>query len=119
MFSTPPMISMEMTAEERAENSPVISGTTQYDGPKYPYGLCLSLGEDELNKLEVDFESLEVGETYHLFIMAKVTAKSASERESGEPCKRVELQVTHMGAESEDKENEEAVEPLRKRMYKK
>ena len=117
MLNTPPMVSMEMTPEQKAENS-APTGLIDYDPPKYPYGLCLSLESEQLEALEVDFDSIEVGGTYHLFVLAKVTAKSSSDRESGKPCKRVELQVTHMAAESEDAENEEK-EPTRKKMYKK
>lgn len=111
MFNTPPMVDMKLTAGEKAELSP-----EAYNPPMYPWGLSISLDKEQLDKLEVDFDSVEVGETYHLFIMAKVTAKSRNERESGGPCDRIEMQITHMGAESEDTENEE-YEPLSKRMY--
>ena len=116
-FNLPAMVDMAMTPKERAENAPVMP-TSEYDGPKYPWGLSISLDEDALEKLEVDFESIEVGETYHLFVLAKVTAKSNSERESGEPRKCVEMQITHMGAESEDAEDKEKT-PTRSKMYKK
>lgn len=118
MFATPSMVSMEMTAEERAENSPIVQGGS-YEGPKYPWGLALRLENDSLEKLKVDFDSLEVGESYHLFALAKVTAKSSNERDSGEPCRCVELQITHLGAESEDAENQEVAKPTHTKMYKK
>lgn len=110
MFSTPAMVDLKRTPEEM--NQAIMPGISEYD-----YGLCLSLGDDSLKKLDVDFDSVEVGETYHLFILAKVTAKSRNDNEGGMR-DRVELQITHMGAESEDKENEESEKkPLRKKMY--
>ena len=67
----------------------------------YPYGLCLSLTEKELAKL--DLEQPQVGDMIHLFAMAKVTAVSQNETTDGTCC-RVELQITHLGAEGEDDE---------------
>ena len=73
---------------------------------KYPYGLSISLGDAELKKLGLT-NDCEVGEFVHLFCMAKVTGKSSNDTESGERnC--VNLQITHMGCESEDSENAEA-----------
>lgn len=111
MFSTPAMVDMRRTAASDTATMPCMS--------EYDYGLCLSLSDESLKKLDVDFDSVEIGETYHLFILAKVTAKSRSD-DAGGPRDRIELQITHLGAESEDKENEESEqEPLRKKMYKK
>ncbi len=116
MFSTPSMVDMRRTPEEKTEASMPMAYACDY-----PYGLCISLGKDELEKLEVDFDSVEVGETYHLFILAKVTAKSKHENETSEDSERIELQITHMGAESENAEDDEseAEEPVHKKMYKK
>lgn len=114
---TPSMTDMRRSPEEKqATGVPVSCG-----GSDYPYGLAISLDDESLKKLDVDFDSIEIGETYHLFVMAKVTAKSRNERDAGEPRECVELQITHMGAESEDAENEqsEAKEPLSKKLYSK
>lgn len=92
------MVSMEMDDKERAE-------MTMPSMPRYPYGLCLSLCQDELQKLNLDDEDLGVGDMLHLNCLAKVTSVSSNETEDGEYC-RVELQVTHIEAESEDAEND-------------
>ena len=68
----------------------------------YPYGLCISLGDAEVEKLGLEDETPEIGDMIHLFCMAKVT--SISEDGNG---KRIELQITHMACEDEDEENEE------------
>lgn len=113
MHSLPPMVDMRRTPAEKQD-----AGMTAMCSPsEYPYGLSISLDNDCLEKLKADFDSIEIGESYHLFVMAKVTAKSRNESESG-PCDRVELQITHMAAESEDAENADD-EPLSKKLYKK
>lgn len=86
-----------MSSKEKAEMStPSL--------PRYPYGLSLSLCQDELEKLDIDKADIGVGDMLHLHCLAKVTSVSSNETEDGENC-RVELQVTHIAAESEDEEN--------------
>lgn len=79
--------------------------------PSYPYGLCLSLGEDELDKLEIEGDC-SVGDIIHLCALARVTSCSESETEGpgGEKkrSRRIELQVTHLATENEDAENSAA-----------
>lgn len=71
----------------------------------YPYGLCISLGQDELEKLEL-VDELEVEDMVHLFCLAKVTSISKNTTEKGEQ-NRAELQICFMAAEEEDDENSE------------
>lgn len=106
--------------EDIAEMSPV---SPEIKVPAYPYGLCISLTEEELPKLGLDGDLPEVGEMVHLVAMAKVTSVSENEREdtSGEKtrCCRVELQITHLAAENEDEEDvrDEQVKARRGRFY--
>ena len=74
---------------------------------KYPYGLQITLTQDELEKLGVDHSDWEVGATFHLHAFAKVTSISENEREGGEKTCCVGLQITHLQGESEDAEDEE------------
>lgn len=73
----------------------------------YPYGLCLSLTQDELDKLDIE-GGCSVGDMIHLCAIAKVTSYNENETEtaSGEKKKscRVELQITHLATENEDGE---------------
>jgi hypothetical protein len=91
--------------------------------PVYPYGLCLSLDEECLAKMDMEGEMPKVGEMIHLCAMATVTSCSQSERvdESGNKtnCCRIELQITHLATENEDEESarEEATEQRRGRFY--
>lgn len=109
------MIDMAKTEKEVAMDvSPLSSG----DVDKYPYGLRISLSQDELEKLGVDHSDWEVGATFHLHAFAKVTSISANETENGMNC-NVSLQITHLAGESEDEENEEESDemPLEKHGY--
>lgn len=76
----------------------------------YPYGLCISLCQDELDKLGLDGDC-EVGDMIDLRAMAKVTSVSKNETTSGASI-RIELQITHMETENESDEynDEEADE---------
>jgi len=93
--------------------------------PVYPYGLCLSLEDDSIEKLALGDDLPEVGEMIHLCAMAKVTSVSKNERETtdGEKklCRRIELQITHLATENEDEEDAEGQlaksEARRKRFY--
>lgn len=72
---------------------------------KYPYGLCISLCEGELEKLGLSDEDVEVGDMIHFMAMASVTSISKRDDANGPTC-RMEFQITHMSAaEDEDKED--------------
>lgn len=84
--------------EDNEKNNPQ---STKLSGPLYPYGLCLSLDKDTLEKLGLDGKLPTVGEVLQFSAMAKVTSVSENEREDAEGNKtadcRVELQITDMG----------------------
>lgn len=70
-------------------------GEIDRDEPRYPWGLCLSLGKDELEKLGITALPKVGGE---MMITAKATVKSTSAYETqGEGTDmRLELQITDM-----------------------
>lgn len=98
MHKLPEMVDLARTREEQDEDAAPCA-------PMYPYGLCISLCDDELEKLDMD-DDVEVGDMFHFHALAKVTSVSRNATEDGER-NRVELQITHMEAENEDAENEE------------
>jgi hypothetical protein len=104
----PAMVSMEMTENEKEEYS-------KPSPPQYPYGLCISLCQDELEKLNLADDDLSIGDMLHLHSLAKVTSVSSYDSENGSH-KRVELVLAYIAAEDEDKENKES--PTSK-LYKK
>lgn len=87
------MTNMKMSADEAKEYSG--EATMASDAPEYPYGLCLRLDDDALEKLGLTVLPAIGTE---LMVMAKVIVKSTSaySRQGGEDHKDVELQVTDM-----------------------
>lgn len=70
---------------------------------RYPFGLCISMCKEELDKLSLPMP--EVGDMVEIRGLARVTATRESQREGqDEPDLRVELQITHLEAEGEDDE---------------
>ena|ERR1700744_1979882 len=109
----PAMKDMRVTEKEMAEKlSP-----TPMDQPIYPYGLCISLCEDELQKLDLHDEELEPGDMIHLHSLAKVTSVSSTDTENGCNC-RVELTLCYISCEDEDEEDSEADKDMPK-LYRK
>jgi len=96
------LIDMAKTEEPDEMASPLAMSDN-----KYPYGLRINLTNEELEKLDVDHTDWKVGETFHLHAFAKVTSISQDEREGGEKCCNVGLQITHLAGESEDEEDRE------------
>lgn len=85
------LVSMKMSREEAKE----ISQPSMMDAPEYPYGLCLDLDDDALEKLGITVLP-KVGT--EMLINAKVVVKSVSsyDTQGGEAEARVSLQVTDM-----------------------
>ena len=110
MEKIPAMVSMEMTQTEKEEYS-------KPSPPRYPYGLCISLCQDELEKLNLDDEELQVGDMIHIHSLARVTSVSSYDSESGSN-KRVELVLAYISAEDEAEEDREE-ENETPRLYRK
>ena len=86
------MVNMKMSRDEAKEYT---LGAEVDDGPQYPYGLCIRLNDDSLEKLGIT--SLPKVGT-EMTITAKVIVKSVSayDRMNGEAEQDVELQITDM-----------------------
>lgn len=103
----PAMVSMELDQKE----------TTEFEHPsppKYPYGLCICLCQDELDKLNLDVNDVNIGDMIHLFCVAEVTSISRDERQGQAPSTRVQLQITNIAADDEDTENYSVTKKLYK-----
>jgi hypothetical protein len=87
---------------------------------EYPYGCCISLDDETLEKLTLDGDLPQVGEMIHFEAMARVTSASMNERinsdGSKDNCCRIELQITDMGVIGGEDETDKA-EARRKRFY--
>lgn len=105
------MIDMART-ETKEDTSPLMMDS------KYSYGLQITLDKDALAKLGVDQADWEIGDVFPLDILAKVTSKSMNESENGQPYCSVSLQITHIGAEEiEEDDNADAEPSLAKHGY--
>lgn len=108
------MVSMEQKPAEMREAYATDLPASVADQPVVPYGLRICLTDVELSKLDLE-EEAQVGDTVHLFCLAKVTSVSKNDMGDGEKL-RVELAITDMAVESEDAENQ-AARPNRKARY--
>ncbi len=102
------LIDMARSESEQTEAMPLAKED------KYPYGLRINLGTEELERLGVDHSDWEIGDVFPLDILAKVVSKSANETEGGHANCNISLQITHIGAEEEEPEEEQ---PLKKHGY--
>lgn len=88
----------ENKAREKNMNKPLAGGSEDY-----PYGLTITLGKDELDKLGV--KALPgVGDTYELTATVKVTSVSKRASTTDESM-HLELQITHMALEAGEEAN--------------
>lgn len=83
--------------------------------PTYPYGLCISLCQDQLDKLGME-EEVNRGDILHMHCLAEVTSVSTVDNSNGKET-RVELQITHISAEDEDLENVEEDKKMTSKLY--
>lgn len=114
MEKVSPMVDMANSKDD-TEGMDCMPSASSY--PKYPWGLCLNLCEKEMEKLGIDFSSLETGDILHFHSLAVVISKSSNETQDGDPHYSVSLQITHMSGESEDEENQMASKVMKK-LYK-
>lgn len=90
------MVSMKMTPKkgDKADN---MGGMSPDDGEKYPWGLRINLGDEELKKLGLK-ELPKVGQEVPLMAMVKVIGVRSNESQEGEN-RNLELQITDCGME--------------------
>jgi len=115
MLSIPGFVDMAHTPEELKEEK-LEHGSCDYAQPIYPYGLCLRLDNDSLDKLGLAGDA-QAGDMIMLAALGKVTSVSSNETDKG--IKRyVEIQITHLSLGDEHAEDVPARKPLRGKMYK-
>lgn len=82
----------------------------QPEEPEYPYGLCLTLNEEQIAKLGMYLPA--VGETVMVEAKASVRAVSMNDTVEGGKSRRVELQITDMELGKGDGEEPSAAKVL-------
>lgn len=97
----------EEIAQKKAEQARYSSMPQDYEGPKYPWGLELSLESGSLKKLGKTIADFKVGQEIQFTVVGRVTGVSLNEREGGEADSCVRLVATKMdfgdGAPVEDR----------------
>lgn len=110
---------VDMALDLSDKEGDVLPELKEQSMPIYPSGLCLSIGNEQLDKLNMDGKP-EVGDMVHLHAIGIVTSYSERNSESGTQC-RAEIQLTHIACENENSENniEQSKMPAPKSPYKK
>jgi len=102
------LVNMERTEAEKQAAEERWDAETER-GPDYPYGLCLNLGSDEMEKLGIK-DLPAVGAEMNLTAVVKVSSVSSYDSEGGNGSKSVSLQITQMGLD--DGKGESAAQKL-------
>ena len=92
------MINMKLTREE--SDQAVAIDTKPGDGPAYPWGLCIHLDTETLEKLGFT-EPPAVGSTLVLQARVTVTSVGMNQQQDGDKEQRAELQITDMELSTE------------------
>lgn len=107
------MVDMALEPKKESKDTSMAYPCSPESGqPIYPWGLCISLQDEQLEKLGLDADC-EVGDLLDMRCMARVTSVSQNETTNGK-CSRVELQVIMMGVEDEGSEEDEVALPVRR-----
>ena len=110
------MVDLAYTDSELSERSPKVSDMpTDYKGPKYPWGLNLSLESDSLKKLGKSVSDFKVGTRVPITIMAEVSNVSMSENSDGSKHECVGLLCADLEFPSAKQSDSEAAEKLYKK----
>ena len=88
---------MKLTKAEKKKDGPSPCSPGKYEGPDYPYGLCLNLDATALGKLGLDMP--KVGETMKIEAFGVVKACRMSQREGGSDDSNVEIQIERLAVE--------------------
>lgn len=98
---------MKKTPEDIADEKMESCLPCAYPKDLYPYGLCLSLCEEELEKLDLD-DSADVGDNIYMSCIARVTSVNKRETDQGAKV-RVELQITDIQVDGAEDTEEDLV----------
>src|SRR5216684_4161188 len=109
------MVSLAKTPQEMKQDMtdmPTAMPGSKSMGPEYPYGCCISLDDETLEKTGLGGDMPAAGEMIRFQAIAKVTCASVRDEIDAQgnatQCKRVELQITDMDVMS-DSPVEEAI----------
>lgn len=110
---------VDMALDKKDNDGPVVASATpdMSEKPIYPYNLCISLNDEQLEKLGL-CSDVSVDDVLQFEAEAKVTSVSKNATAGGEQC-RVELQITAMSCTEDHEEEPEKKTPAYKKAYQK
>src|SRR5882757_395947 len=118
------MVSLAKTPQEMqkdAADMPMSVASNKVSGPEYPYGCCISLDDETLDKTGLGGDIPAAGETIHITAMAKVTCASVRDEigtdSTTKQCRRVELQITDMDVMGNPVEDQIAKSDARRKRF--
>lgn len=89
------MTDMKLTKKEvKAEKK------QEYQPPPYPWGLCIRLEKDEIDKLKLKTLP-NVGDEVHITAVGRITGVSSAMRDQSDEDKTVSIQITMMELDNE------------------
>lgn len=102
------MMSMKMSKKEKEKMSTAMPAAA--DGPEYPYGICLNLEKEEIDKLGLG--TPKAGSSMMLHAMVEVKSVTVSDQADGKGYKSLSLQITDMALEKPGMDNEKMASAL-------
>lgn len=104
------MVDLARSPEDvKEDQAKMVAPSAEPTGPLYPYGMCLRMDDETLDKIGFEGDLPKSGEIVHIQALARVTSSGSNEQltTNGERkvCRYVELQITHLAAEDEDRED--------------
>jgi hypothetical protein len=96
-------------------NSPV---ATDFQHEEYPYGLCIRLNNDQIDKLGI-FDNMDVDMDVVINAKATIKSKEKSEMQGGKSDKSLSIQIKEFGIEPEKSLDDTDVNDFMRRRNKK
>lgn len=93
------MVSMKRTADDKRGDK-MECAPMEATAPDYPYGLCIHMDKDELDKLGIK-DLPKVGTEMMIHSKVKVTRVSQSAAEHADEQTSVDFQITDIGMDAE------------------
>jgi len=90
------LVNMKLAAEKTKEyvEPTLVGGDTNV--PAYPYGLCLRLENDQLDKLGLDIKNLVVSQGIKLLAQGEIKGVYTNEQQGQKAQQSVEIQITEL-----------------------
>lgn len=84
----------------KKNKSDTLNAPVAVDQEEYPYGLCIRLNNDQLNKLGI-FDQMDVDMGVTITAIGTVKSKEKSEMQGGKSDKSLSIQIKQIGIEPE------------------